>query len=137
MRNSKVATEAEKTQFALKAWVEADNLEQGLNRHACVVERAFIFHALEYLFKWVLITSQCIHTEFMVFLAFACIFPVGSSDPFLLSLRTLSFFYSGIVFNFPFLHSDVSGLHRNKAEEWCKYSTFVFVYWVYGPHFLQ
>jgi hypothetical protein len=51
MRNSKVATEPEKTQFVVKAWVEADNLEQALNRHACVVERAFIFHALEYLFN--------------------------------------------------------------------------------------
>jgi hypothetical protein len=58
----------------------------------------------------------------MAILALACIFPVGSSNPFRLCLRKHSSLLSGILFsNICFLHSNVNGLfHRSKAEEWCK-----------------
>lgn len=51
MRTRSVATENDKAQFAVKAWLEADSLEQALNRHACAIERAFIYQAREYIFK--------------------------------------------------------------------------------------
>jgi len=50
-RNSNVATEGDKAKFAVKAWLEADSLEQALNRHACALERAFLYQAREYIFK--------------------------------------------------------------------------------------
>jgi len=51
MRTSNVATKNDKAQFAVKAWLEADSLEQALNRHTCAIERAFIYQAREYIFK--------------------------------------------------------------------------------------
>jgi len=51
MRNSNSVTDEDKAQFAVKAWLEADSLEQSLNRHTCSIERAFIFQAREYIFK--------------------------------------------------------------------------------------
>ena len=51
MRKNHNATDDEKAQFAMKAWLEADSLEQALNRHTCSLERAFIFQAREYIFK--------------------------------------------------------------------------------------
>jgi len=51
MRNNQTATDTEKAHFATKAWLEADSLEQALNRHTCAIEKAFIFQAREYIFK--------------------------------------------------------------------------------------
>lgn len=51
MRNDRNATDNDKAQFAVKAWLEADGLETALNRHTCGIERAFIFQAREYIFK--------------------------------------------------------------------------------------
>lgn len=51
MRNDTTALDVEKAQFAVKAWLEADVLESALNRHICDLERAFMFHAREYIFK--------------------------------------------------------------------------------------
>ncbi|KAJ6621869.1 hypothetical protein B0H10DRAFT_2016158 [Mycena sp. CBHHK59/15] len=45
------STVAEKGQFAIKAWHEADTIEDALNRHTCTIERAFIFQGREYIFK--------------------------------------------------------------------------------------
>lgn len=53
MRNNNRTTDTEKAQFAVKAWLEADSLEQTLNLHTCSIERAFIFQAREYIFKCV------------------------------------------------------------------------------------
>lgn len=52
MRNDTRATDVEKAQFAVKAWLEADALESALNKHTCGIERAFIFQAREYIFKY-------------------------------------------------------------------------------------
>ena len=43
--------DAEKAQFALKAWTEIDAIEGLLGRHSCGVERAFLFQGREMLFK--------------------------------------------------------------------------------------
>lgn len=51
MRTDQSASDAEKAQFATKAWLEADALEAALNKHTCSIERAFIFQAREYIFK--------------------------------------------------------------------------------------
>jgi hypothetical protein len=51
IRNDNSTPIAEKRQFAIKAWLEADAIEQALNRHTCDIERAFIFHGREYIFK--------------------------------------------------------------------------------------
>jgi len=60
MRNNDHATENDKAQFAMKAWLEADRLEVALNKHTCAIERAFIFQAREYIFN----TRMCISHEF-------------------------------------------------------------------------
>ncbi|KAF8635939.1 hypothetical protein AX15_000110 [Amanita polypyramis BW_CC] len=51
MRDDETVPEAEKAQFALKAWLEADALETALNKHNCNLERAFLFQAREYIFN--------------------------------------------------------------------------------------
>ena len=43
--------DAEKAQFAVAAWLEADKIEQALDAHTCGIERAFLFQGREYLFK--------------------------------------------------------------------------------------
>ena len=51
MRCDPRATDSEKAQFAVKAWLAADTLEAALDRHVCGIEQAFIFQAREYVFK--------------------------------------------------------------------------------------
>lgn len=51
MRDDRSTTNAQKAQFALKAWLEADALEAAMNRHTCDIERNFIFQGREYIFK--------------------------------------------------------------------------------------
>lgn len=53
MRTDRTASDADKAQFATRAWLEADALEAALNKHTCSIERAFIFQAREYIFKYV------------------------------------------------------------------------------------
>lgn len=61
MRNDPLKTDADKAQFALKAWLEADAIEAALNRHTCDLERNFIFQGREYLFKSVKLLSFSAH----------------------------------------------------------------------------
>ncbi|KAF8172009.1 hypothetical protein K438DRAFT_1729122 [Mycena galopus ATCC 62051] len=70
MRNDHSAPVTDKGQFALKAWYEADGIEEALNRHTCGIERAFIFVGREYIFN----TRMCITYEFQRFV------PLVSSD---------------------------------------------------------
>ncbi|KAJ7367084.1 hypothetical protein DFH08DRAFT_679593 [Mycena albidolilacea] len=63
MRNDKSAPVLDKGQFAVKAWLEADAIEEALNRHTCGIERAFIFLGREYIFN----TRMCITYEFQRF----------------------------------------------------------------------
>jgi hypothetical protein len=51
MRTEKSALVLDKGQFAIKAWLAADAIEEALNRHTCGIERAFIFLGREYIFK--------------------------------------------------------------------------------------
>ncbi|KAJ3785251.1 hypothetical protein GGU10DRAFT_269626 [Lentinula aff. detonsa] len=52
--------DAEKGEFAVKAWLEADVIEIALNKHTCGIEKAYIFQGREYLFN----TRMCISFEF-------------------------------------------------------------------------
>ncbi|KAJ6508538.1 hypothetical protein C8R45DRAFT_967748 [Mycena sanguinolenta] len=63
MRNDNSAPVTDKGQFAVKAWLEADGIEEALNRHTCGIERAFIFLGREYIFN----TRMCITYEFQRF----------------------------------------------------------------------
>ncbi|KAJ7176007.1 hypothetical protein C8R46DRAFT_1080390 [Mycena filopes] len=65
MRNdrSPSITVTDKGQFAIKAWLEADAIEEALNKHSCGIERAFIFQGREYIFN----TRMCITYEFQRF----------------------------------------------------------------------
>nr|BCA90180.1 hypothetical protein PC_1229 [Pleurotus citrinopileatus] len=60
MRGDPYASNAQKAQFAISAWLEADLLEQALSRHTCNLERAYIFQGREYLFN----TRMCVSYEF-------------------------------------------------------------------------
>lgn len=61
------ATDSEKANFGVKAWLEADALELALNKHTCTIERAFIFQAREYIFN----IRMCISYEFQRFIPLA------------------------------------------------------------------
>jgi hypothetical protein len=51
MRHDFQATDSEKADFGMAAWLEVDALEEALNNHTCGLERAFLFQGREYLFK--------------------------------------------------------------------------------------
>ncbi|CAK5284071.1 unnamed protein product [Mycena citricolor] len=63
MRNDPSASMTDKGQFAINAWLEADSIEDALNRHTCLIERSFIFQGREYIFN----TRMCITFEFQRF----------------------------------------------------------------------
>nr|GAT60123.1 predicted protein [Mycena chlorophos] len=63
MRHDTKAAMPTKGQFAIKAWHEADAIEEAFNRHTCSIERAYIFQGREYLFN----TRMCITYEFQRF----------------------------------------------------------------------
>ncbi|PPQ66262.1 hypothetical protein CVT24_007280 [Panaeolus cyanescens] len=67
MRNDPTITDQQKAEFAVKAWLEADSLEENLNRHTCLIERAFIFQAREYIFN----TRMCVSYEFRRYIPLA------------------------------------------------------------------
>jgi hypothetical protein len=59
MRNNPHKTDDQKAEFAMKAWLEADTLEQALDKHTCDIERGYIFQGREYLFKYVVALFVC------------------------------------------------------------------------------
>ncbi|KAJ7644009.1 hypothetical protein FB45DRAFT_736166 [Roridomyces roridus] len=63
MRGDTSGPIAEKRQFAMRAWLEADAIEEALNRHTCGIEKAFIYHGREYIFN----TRLCISFDFQRF----------------------------------------------------------------------
>ncbi|KAG7088294.1 hypothetical protein E1B28_012305 [Marasmius oreades] len=67
MRKSHDVTDAERADFAIKSWLEADNIETALNRHTCGIEKAFLFQGREYLFN----TRMCITYEFQRYVPLA------------------------------------------------------------------
>lgn len=51
MREDSSIHDSDKAQFAIKAWLEADAIENALNRHTCDIERNFIYQGREFIFK--------------------------------------------------------------------------------------
>ncbi|KAI0319632.1 hypothetical protein OF83DRAFT_1054671 [Amylostereum chailletii] len=64
LRNDAHVPENEKADFAMRAWLESEAIEDSLNRHKCGIERAFLFYGREYLFN----TRMCISFEFQRFI---------------------------------------------------------------------
>ena len=51
MRRMTNISDGDKARFAVNGWLEVDKIEEGLNRHTCNIERAYLFQGREYLFK--------------------------------------------------------------------------------------
>ncbi|KAK1226275.1 hypothetical protein PQX77_010748 [Marasmius sp. AFHP31] len=51
MRGNPSVRESERADFAVRSWIEAEHIENALNKHTCGIERAFIFAGREYLFN--------------------------------------------------------------------------------------
>ena len=51
IRCEPTVTSEEQARFSVNAWLEADVLEEALNRHTCGLEKAFLYQGREYLFK--------------------------------------------------------------------------------------
>jgi len=59
-RNHHLFSDADKAQFAVDAWLEADRIEAAFSRHQCLVERAYMYQGREFLFN----CRMCISYEF-------------------------------------------------------------------------
>lgn len=59
-RGDVLATDGERAQFAVQAWLEIDALEDALRLHTCELERTFGFQAREMLFS----ARMCVSHEF-------------------------------------------------------------------------
>lgn len=59
-RSHELFSDADKAQFAVGAWLEADNIETRFSRHTCAVERAYMYQGREFLFN----CRMCISYEF-------------------------------------------------------------------------
>jgi hypothetical protein len=53
IRNDMSISELDRRDFAIRAWIETEAIEKALGRHTCNIEREFMFHGREFLFKWV------------------------------------------------------------------------------------
>ncbi|TFK52485.1 hypothetical protein OE88DRAFT_1795692 [Heliocybe sulcata] len=60
MRCDNTASYGQKAQFAMRAWLFADAIEDALNRHTCDMEKAFLYAGREYLFN----IRMCISHEY-------------------------------------------------------------------------
>ncbi|SRR6266404_7355509 len=53
MRNDTTVSDHTRTEFALRTWMETEAIEKSLQQHTCGIEKAFMYHGREYLFKYV------------------------------------------------------------------------------------
>jgi hypothetical protein len=51
MRHDAGISEIDRREFAMRAWFETEEIEKALQWHTCDVEKAFMYHGREYLFK--------------------------------------------------------------------------------------
>ncbi|KAI9464587.1 hypothetical protein BJY52DRAFT_1114909 [Lactarius psammicola] len=63
MRHDATASDHDRTEFAMRTWMETEAIEKALQQHTCGIERAFMFHGREFLFN----TRMCISYEFQRF----------------------------------------------------------------------
>jgi hypothetical protein len=53
MRHDTNISDLERSDFAMRAWVETEAIDKALKWHTCGVERTFMYHGGEILFKYV------------------------------------------------------------------------------------
>ncbi|KAK7048512.1 Zn(2)-C6 fungal-type domain-containing protein [Favolaschia claudopus] len=117
IRNDTAAPVADKGHFAIKAWLEADAIEEALNRHTCGIERAFVYLGREYIFK-------CVVTIFG-----SCSISLTASFS---TRMCITYEFQRFV---PLVSANVSGLfHRPKAEEWLGHQAIVAQQFMNGMH---
>jgi len=51
MRQDGGVSDFDKRDFAMRAWIETEAIEEALEWHTCNVEKAFVYHGREILFK--------------------------------------------------------------------------------------
>jgi hypothetical protein len=51
MRHDANFSDLDRRDFAMRAWIETEAIEEALEWHTCSIERAFMFNGREYLFK--------------------------------------------------------------------------------------
>ncbi|KAF8644423.1 hypothetical protein AX16_008483 [Volvariella volvacea WC 439] len=67
MRKNPNVSDTVKSDYTMKAWIEADTIEEALNQHTCSIERACIFQGREYIFN----TRMFISYEFRRYIPLA------------------------------------------------------------------
>ncbi|KAI0655605.1 hypothetical protein C8Q70DRAFT_422985 [Cubamyces menziesii] len=103
MRADPTMGDAERAQFAMKAWLEIDALESALDHHSCGLERMTGFQAREMLFS----ARMCVSHEFQRY--------IPRVTTYVVIYVYLSFFLA----NDPLLCRNGSQLfYRDKAEGW-------------------
>jgi len=55
---NKEMKENEKNEFAMRAWLETENIEATLNSHSCDIEKTSMYHGREYLFNTQILVSS-------------------------------------------------------------------------------
>ncbi|KAH9044255.1 hypothetical protein EDB84DRAFT_1587204 [Lactarius hengduanensis] len=63
MRHDATASDHDRTEFAMRTWMETEAIEKALQQHTCGIERAFMYNGREFLFN----TRMCISYEFQRF----------------------------------------------------------------------
>ncbi|KAH9066631.1 hypothetical protein EDB87DRAFT_1553684 [Lactarius vividus] len=63
MRHDVTASDHDRTEFAMRTWMETEAIEKALQQHTCGIERAFMYNGREFLFN----TRMCISYEFQRF----------------------------------------------------------------------
>jgi hypothetical protein len=53
MRHDTGISDLERSDFAMRAWVETEAIDSALKWHTCGIEKTFLFHGREILFKYV------------------------------------------------------------------------------------
>jgi hypothetical protein len=53
VRRDPTISDHDRTDFAIRTWMETEEIEKTLQLHTCGIERAFMYHGREYLFKYV------------------------------------------------------------------------------------
>ncbi|KAN0102410.1 hypothetical protein V8E52_011968, partial [Russula decolorans] len=64
MRQDASISDFDKRDFAMRAWIETEAIEEALQWHTCSVEKAFMYHGREILFN----TRMCISFDFQRFI---------------------------------------------------------------------
>lgn len=51
VRRDAMVSDDDRAEFAMRIWIETEAIEKALQKHMCGIERAFMYHGREFLFK--------------------------------------------------------------------------------------